>query len=116
MTGAHRPSPFIAGPHGLRVRLKVTPRAASNRVHGLQADADGTVRLKVAVTAPADAGRANSAVVSLLARVWGVAPTRMSIPVGAADRRKTLAIEGNGAELQVRLEGWLTAQGLALEA
>lgn len=115
MSAAVGVSPFVAGPHGVRVRLKVTPRAGSDRVQGLAADADGTVRLKVAVTAAADAGRANGAVVALLARAWGVPRTRMSIPVGAADRRKTLAIEGDGALLRSRLEAWLTAQGLALE-
>ncbi len=89
-------SPFVAGPHGVRVRLKVTPRAGSDRVEGLVADADGTVRLKVAVTAAADAGRANGAVVTLLARAWGVPRTRCrsrSAPPTGARRWPSKAME-----------------------
>lgn len=92
--------------------LKVTPKAAANRVTGLAADAEGGQVLKVSVTAPADKGKANAAVVKLLAKEWGIAKSDLEILQGAASRTKTLLIRGDGAALMRRLTGWCQTKGL----
>ena len=92
-------SPFLAVADGVRVRLKVTPRAAAERIGGLQAEADGGLALKVAVTAVAEDGRANQAVIALLAKSWRVPKRDLTILQGAADRRKVLHVAGDPAEL-----------------
>ncbi len=92
--------------------LKVTPKAAANRLTGLAADADGGLVLKVSVTAPADKGKANAAVVKLLAKEWGVAKSDMEVTQGAASRTKTLLIRGDGTELMRRLTDWCKDKGL----
>jgi uncharacterized protein (TIGR00251 family) len=101
-------SPFTAVADGVRVRLKVTPRAAADRVGGLQAEADGGVALKVAVTAVAEDGRANRAVIDLLAKSWRLPKRSLTILQGAADRRKVLQVAGDPAELLPRLAAALS--------
>lgn len=99
--------PFSAAGDGLRVRVKVTPRARRDRVEGLAPDADGEVALKVAVTAPPEGGRANAAVVRLLAAEWGVPKSTIEVVLGAADRRKLLHVAGDPAALGRRVGLWL---------
>jgi len=94
------------------VQLKVAPKAASNRVAGIAADAEGGRVLKVAVTAPADKGKANAAVVKLLAKEWGLAKSDLEILQGTASRTKTLLIRGDGALLMRRLTEWGRKTGL----
>lgn len=109
------PAPGFLAParHGLDAWLKVTPGAATDRVVGTATDADGRVRLRVTVTAAADRGRANAAVVALLAREWALAKSDLTISRGAGDRRKTVAIAGDGCALADRLARWAVRCGLA---
>ncbi|MEQ8505556.1 MAG: DUF167 domain-containing protein [Rhodospirillales bacterium] len=86
--------------------LRVTPKARSQGIGGLAEAADGGIFLKVAVTAPADKGRANAAVVRLLAKEWGLAKSDLEIIQGAVSRTKTLLIRGDGAVLMRSLNGW----------
>lgn len=89
------------------MRLKVTPRARRNRVEGLAPAADGGVALEVSVTAAPEDGKANAAVIKLLAAEWGVAKSTIEVVLGAADRRKLLHVAGDPAGLRRRLEDWL---------
>jgi len=104
-------SPFVPVADGVRVRLKVTPRARRAGVTGLISDADGSPRLKVAVTAAASDGQANSAVLALLAGEWRIARSALSIHAGAADRRKTVAITGDADALMEALRRWYAVRG-----
>ncbi|MGH6931355.1 MAG: DUF167 domain-containing protein [Dongiaceae bacterium] len=92
---------------GVRVRLRVQPRARTNRVHGLGADADGGAAVKLTVTAAPEDGKANAAVIELLAREWGLAKSAMKIVLGAADRRKVIQVAGRPTELMARLTDWI---------
>jgi uncharacterized protein len=84
--------------------LRVAPRASANRVVGLATEADGGVALRVMVTAVAEDGKANAAIVKLLSRAWGVTKSQISVVAGAADRRKTLHLAGDPAALLPLLE------------
>ena len=100
-------SPFSPAGDGVRVRLRVQPRARRNRVDGQVAEADGGVALKVAVTAPPEDGKANAAVIALLAKAWGLPKSAFAVVAGAADRRKIIHLQGNPAHLMQALEPWL---------
>ena len=102
--------PFRASPDGVRVRLKVTPKAKRNQFGGLLDEPDGGKALKVSVTAAPESGKANDAVIALLAREWGVAKSAISVVSGATDRRKLVEIRGPSQALLARLRGWLAAQ------
>ena len=97
---------------GLRVQLRVSPKAARAGIAGLGVDAAGRAFLKVRVNAPAEGGKANAALVKLLAREWGVAPSRIGIVAGAKDRRKTVHVAGDTPALVERLKKWIEKQNV----
>lgn len=101
------PSPFAVSPLGLRVAVRLTPKASRERIEGLAPEAGGGVALKVSVTAVPEDGKANAALVKLLAKAWRVPKSSMDIVQGATDRRKVLLITGDADELRQRLEQWM---------
>ena len=68
--------------------VKVQPKTSRDHVVGYR---DGVLQLRV--TAPPDKGRANAAVVALLADALGVAKSRVRIVRGQSSRDKVLAVE-----------------------
>ena len=79
------------------------PRAGAERVIGLVAEAGGGMALKVAVSAPPEGGRANAAVMALLAELFRVPRGSLAVVLGAADRRKVVAIAGDPATVAARI-------------
>jgi uncharacterized protein len=88
---------------GVRVALRVTPRAGRDEVRGVEVDAAGRGRLLVRVTSAPDAGEANRAVMKLLARRWRVPASALRLVSGAAARQKVLQLDGPAATLAARL-------------
>ena len=90
------------------VRVKVQPRARREAVlapaPGADGGPDGGPRLRLAVTAAPEEGRANRAACALLARALGVAPSAVQVVAGATAREKTLAVAGDAATLGAKLE------------
>jgi uncharacterized protein len=74
----------------LLLRVKVTPRSARSEVAGEMAD--GTLKVKIA--APPEKGKANQALIELLAAHYGVARGSVSIVSGHATPLKLVRIEG----------------------
>jgi uncharacterized protein YggU (UPF0235/DUF167 family) len=85
--------PLEQSARGVRVFVRLTPKASRNAVQGRAPEADGGVVLKVAVTAVPENGKANQALVKLLAKEWKLPKSALTITAGATDRRKTLLIE-----------------------
>lgn len=104
--------PFTTTADGVRAALRVTPKAARNAVTGLADTADGGKALKVSVTTVPEDGKANEAVIKLLAKAWGVAKTSISVVSGATDRNKILRIAGDPAEVSRLLAEWQKKEGL----
>jgi len=102
--------PFRPVVDGVRVRLKVTPKAKRNQIGGLLDEPDGGKALKVSVTTAPEDGKANAAVTALLAQEWGVAKSAISVVSGATDRRKLVEIRGPSRDLLAKLQGWLAAR------
>jgi uncharacterized protein len=89
---------------GVRVAIRLTPRARAERIDGVAAGA-----LKVSVTAPAAENRANEALLRLLAKEWRMARSALSIVSGAKSRDKLVEITGDPADLMRRLQIALAA-------
>jgi hypothetical protein len=100
-------APFEAVAAGLQVALRVTPKAARAGITGVEADAAGRALLKVRVTEAPEGGKANAAVVKLLAKAWKLPKGALKVTAGAKDRRKTLLVAGDPDELAPRLRSWL---------
>ena len=79
---AKQPGPMNSFP------VKVQPKSSRDQVLGYR---DGVLQLRV--TAPPDKGRANAAVVALLADALGVAKSRVRIVRGQSSRDKVLTVE-----------------------
>ena len=71
----------VAG-DGLRIAIRLSPRAPTDRLVAVAASAAGGHVLKATVTAPAEAGRANEALLQLLARAWHIPRRDLSIIAG----------------------------------
>ena len=76
-------------PGGVRVSVRLQPRASSSEVVGVVGDA-----LKVRVTAPPVDGAANDMLVRVLAKAFGIPASRLSIVAGAAARSKVVELSG----------------------
>jgi len=79
--------PDHPGEGELILRVQVQPGAGRSAVVGRHGDA---VKLKVA--APPEGGRANEAVVALVATTFGVGRDRVQLTAGASSRSKRLRI------------------------
>jgi len=104
--------PFVPADDGVRAFLRVTPKASRNAITGLADTVDGGKALKVSVTAVPENGKANAAVIKLLAKAWGVAKSTLAVTAGASDRNKTLHIAGEPVQLSRQLADWLEKEGL----
>jgi len=90
---------------GLRVAVRLSPAAKTDRLIGLAASAAGEYTLKATVTAPARDGRANEALLRLLARAWELPRRDLSIVAGLASRNKTVRVAGDPQWLSAQLAG-----------
>jgi uncharacterized protein len=95
-------SPLIAAAGGVRLAVRLTPRARAERIDGI---AGGM--LNVAVTAPPVENQANEALLRLLAKQWRLPRRHLSIIVGARSRDKIVKIAGDPAALIARLAPFL---------
>jgi len=84
--------------------VRLTPKARRGGVRGIATDADGAAYVKAGVTAPAESGKANRALIKLLARELRLPASTMAIASGATVRRKTVQIAGDPADIKKRLE------------
>ena len=91
--------PFTVMRDGLRLAVRLTPKAAAERIVGLIEDGHGGWQLKIGVTAPPVDGKANAALVRLLARQLKLAPRDLVVASGASDRAKLIEIRGDPARL-----------------
>jgi uncharacterized protein (TIGR00251 family) len=84
---------------GVTFAVRVVPRASRNEIVGVHGDA-----LKVRLTAPPVEGRANEALVVLLAQRLGVRKSQVEIVAGVSSRRKVVCVIGlSGQEVGGRL-------------
>ncbi|MSP75075.1 MAG: DUF167 domain-containing protein [Rhodospirillaceae bacterium] len=91
---------------GVTIELRAQPRA---RRTSLECATGGA--LKAAVTAPAEDGKANEAVVALLAAEWHLPRSAFDVLRGAAARDKVFSISGEPAALADRIAEWVREHG-----
>ena len=72
---------------GTRIRLRVRPRSKQNEILGVHGGA-----LKIGVVAAPEKGRANRAVLKLLAETLDLAPTELTVISGMASQDKTVVV------------------------
>jgi uncharacterized protein (TIGR00251 family) len=85
--------PIAASPAGVRLHLRVLPRASREELAGVSGDA-----IRVRLTAPPVDGAANEALVRFLAARLGVARSAVSLVSGHTGRTKVVDVEGISAD------------------
>ena len=91
---------------GLRVRVRLSPKASANRITGVMETPEG-LTLKVLVTAQPEKGKANAALVKLVAKQLGIKKGQIDLVSGRTSRNKILKFKGDGPTLRKQLEGLL---------
>lgn len=68
---------------------------------------DGRIALQVHVNAPPEGGKANAAMLRLLAKTWRLPKTNLAVTAGTTSRLKTVQITGDSENLIAHLAAWL---------
>ena len=99
--------PYAAVPDGVRLALRLTPRAARNGVDGIVSDADGRPLLKLRLVAPPVEGAANEALIAFLAKTLLLRKADIAIRSGETGRIKILHLAGDSAAILRKLDALL---------
>ena len=118
--------------NGVTLRLRLAPKSSKDALVKFEADTDGVntdgtgtdgtgtgrantggkERLKATVTAVPEKGKANTALIKLLAKKLGLPKTRISLIAGDQSRYKTVHFEGPPEDLIKELKAKFRALGL----
>jgi uncharacterized protein YggU (UPF0235/DUF167 family) len=104
MTGPFRPRN-----DGADLFVRLTPKAAMDRLEGIETSADGRSYLKARVRAVPENGAANQALERLVAKALGVPRSAVSVVAGGTARLKTLRVLGDPAALAKTIEALSTS-------
>lgn len=92
----------------LRLAIRLTPNAGRDALEGVEENAEGETYLRARVTSVPEKGKANKALIALVAKTVGVPKSSISLVSGETARQKILRIDGDPEDLERRLDG-LTA-------
>ena len=99
--------PISPHPDGLRLAVRLTPRAGRDAARGVTEEADGRPVLRLRIAAPPVDGAANKALIGFLAKRLGIPARDISLLSGETGRAKLVLLKGDGAALARRVEDWL---------
>lgn len=88
---------IIAG--GVALDIRLTPKSSADRVDDLKTLSDGRVVLAARVRAVPDKGKANAALVKLVAGWLGCPASKVTLVSGSTSRLKRVRVEGDPVEL-----------------
>ncbi len=96
--------PWSLRPEGVQLHLRLTPKGGRDALEDIETLADGQCVLKARVRAVPEDGKANDALIALLAKALKIPASRIRLAAGATSRHKTLALAGDAEELAEKLE------------
>lgn len=99
--------PYMPAPDGLILHVRLTPKGGRDAIDGIETLSDGKAVLKARVRAVPEDGKANDALIKLIAKTFGVSASHVSLDAGATSRIKTLKIAGEAATLVAALNAAL---------
>ncbi|MGW9948229.1 uncharacterized protein (TIGR00251 family) [Rhizobium leguminosarum] len=88
----------------LRLAVRLTPNGGRDAFDGIEADAEGEAFLKARVTAVPEKGKANKALILLIAKSLRIPKSSVSLVSGETARKKILRIDGDPEDLVKKLE------------
>lgn len=101
-------APWRAQEDALVVQVRLTPKGGRDAVDGVETLSDGRPVLKARVRAAPEDGKANDALLRLIAGICGVPARNVALTGGATSRLKTLRIDGDPQALAATLAARVT--------
>ncbi|TCH96354.1 DUF167 domain-containing protein [Roseococcus sp. SYP-B2431] len=92
---------------GVRLAVRLTPRASRDGVDGVVEGPDGRRMLQLRLTAPPVEGAANAALIAFVAKALGLRKSEVAIVSGQKARIKLLELSGDPAGLAGRVAAWI---------
>jgi uncharacterized protein (TIGR00251 family) len=99
---------------GIVLQVRLTPKSSVSRVAGVETREVRPV-VKVQVTAPPEDGKANAAVIEVLAGWLRVPRSSMAVVSGHKSRLKSIAVSGDAHRLLEKLDSALAATGASTQ-
>ena len=99
--------PLSPGKGGVRLAIRLTPKAARDGLGPVQHNAQGDCYLKATVTTVPEKGKANKALIKMLAKSLKIPAGKISVASGITKRDKHLLITGDSKLLVAKLEQWI---------
>ncbi|MBN9546639.1 MAG: DUF167 domain-containing protein [Alphaproteobacteria bacterium] len=96
--------PYSATTNGIRLAVRLTPRASRDGLDGIGLDADGRPVLRIRLAAPPVEGAANQALIDFLAGMLAVRKKDIVIRSGETGRLKILEVDGKPDALAARID------------
>ena len=89
---------------GLVISVRLTPKAAFDRIDGIAELSDGRRVLRARVRAAPEKGKANAALEALLAKALSVPKSTVRVIAGGTSRLKSVRVDGDPEVLAAALE------------
>jgi uncharacterized protein YggU (UPF0235/DUF167 family) len=76
----------------MQIRIRLQPKASADRIDAVSRLSDGGWLIRAKVTAVPEMGKANDALIALLAKQWHVRKSGITLCSGETDRNKVIGI------------------------
>lgn len=93
------------------MRIRLTPSGRRDGIDGVMENADGLGVLKASVTKAPEGGKANQALIKMLAKEWRLAKSAVEVIQGHTSRNKVLAVSGDPHALSALIATWARQNG-----
>ncbi|WP_249731807.1 DUF167 domain-containing protein [Roseococcus sp. SDR] len=102
------PEPYQITPEGVRLVVRLTPRAERDGIDGIATTPDAGTHLRLRLAAPPVDGAANAALIAFLAKALDLRKSDIHLLAGDRSRVKRLLLAGDGPALARRVAAWIT--------
>ncbi|NRP88801.1 hypothetical protein GFPCMMHI_04724 [Ensifer adhaerens] len=97
-------TPWQVSSDHLRLSVRLTPNGGRDAIDGVENGSEGECYLKARVSVAPEKGKANKALIALIAKSIGIPKSALSLVSGETARKKILRIEGEPEDLIERLK------------
>lgn len=95
---------WTSSAHGVVIDVRLTPRSARDQIEGLRSLSDGRAVIAVRVRAVPEDGKANDALLQVIARSLDVRVSDCALESGGKSRLKSVSVKGDPDALSRKLE------------
>ena len=100
---------LVPNADGARLSVHLTPKSSRDAIEGLAVQSDGRQVLKVRVRAVPEDGKANAALIEILAKSLRLPRSALALAGGGKSRTKIIAISGDASTIAAAFQACLEA-------